>query len=268
MMRHLGLAALLLGSAAAAASAVPPAPVTFDQQKHVYWCSQPLRSPLVFTLEGGQMRVNGLARRSLPSDTLRQEQEAQRVFGNVPEIQRMHVHGYPYRAGAETYGWILGRMAMRVRGFYARNLSQGAAQAHAAAVIAMDTSLVDVAQPITVDSTTIRFTPRGLTRPVEFSGTPPAIHGLKEMVYTDTDEMVATRAESIRKLVAGPGPLVLLMDENGETAIAGQKAVEAESAIESVIAKAKAGDPVEYSPEHVALGRRTFDLLVAAARHP
>jgi hypothetical protein len=269
MARTLSLTTLLLALAPLVASAAAPSPVPFDAQKHVYWCGQPLASPLALTLAGGQMRVNGLARRSLPSDTLRQEEAAQRVFGNVPQLQRMHVHGgYPYRSGPEALGWILGRMATRARGFYSRSLPQGAAQARAAGITAMDTSLVDVTQPITIDSTTIRFTPRGLTRPVEFSGKPPAIHGLQEMLSTDTDEMVEARAENVRKLLGGPGPAVLLMDEVGDTAITGQKAVEAESTIETLIARTKAGETVEYGPEHIAIGHRAFDLLVQAARHP
>lgn len=266
-----GLAIVALALAPAAARPAPPAPVSFDASKHVYWCGQPLQSPLAFTLGSGEMRINGLTHRSLPSDTTDAEQEAQRVFGNVPEVQRLHLHGYPYRGAKETLGWILARNAARIRAAYIRSASLGAVKAHDVAVAMADTGLFDVSKPMLVDSLRVRFTPRGLSSEVEFSGTPGTITGLKELKspeITLTESTVAERAESIRRALAAPGPVVLLADDHGETSISGQKAVEAERTIESLIAATKAGTPVEYGPEHVVLGRRSFELIVNAARKP
>jgi hypothetical protein len=224
----------------------------------------------VFRLQSGQIRINGMESRVLPSDTLRLEEQAQRLYGGVPAIQRMHLQGYPYRAGGDLLGWMLGRMATRVRARYILSASAGEAEARDAAMLAVDTSLVDVSRPVTIDSLTMRFTPNGLSREVVFSGKPGTISGLKEMEDPGaaTEASMIARAESFRRALRAPGVLVLLADETGETAIRGAKAAAAEKTIESLIARTRAGDTVEYGPSHIALGRRNFDRIVDAARNP
>jgi len=223
----------------------------------------------VFRLQSGQMRINGLGSRVPPSDTLRLEEQAQRLYGGAPAIQRMHVQGYPYRAGGDMLAWMLGRVATRVRARYILSASAGEAQARDAAMLAVDTSLVDVSRPVMIDSLTMRFTPNGLSREVVFSGKPGTISGLNELEDPGaTEASMIARAESFRRALRAPGALVLLADETGETVIRGAKAVAAEKTIESLIARTRAGGAVGYGPSHITLGRRNFDLIVEAARNP
>lgn len=268
-VRRSACAVLLVASCSARARADLPA-LSFDESRqHVYWCGTSVHSPLLFTVVSGSMRVNGLPARSLPPDTTSREREAQRLFGSVPEVQRMHAHGSAYRAAADTLPSLLGRMATRVRAEYVRALPLGAAGARAVALAAVDTNLVDVTQPIAVDSLAMRFTPKGLSRPVAFSGQPGAIQGLEAAARPLTTEAgAAARIEALRKTLTTPGPLVLLMDETTDTSISGGKALEAQRAIQSLVTKTRSGEAVTYGPEDMVVGRDAFDLLLDAARRP
>ena len=147
----LGLAPVASESVAAGATRVIHV-MSFDSSRHdFYWYGHHMGSPVTFMLDGSTLRANGIAP-ELP-DTSGANRILAGNFDRVPFVANRVARGMSYVEAVNDYGCallVLGRAPVRA---YRDHLAAGN-KSRIAALSAVDTTIVDMSLPISVDSTT------------------------------------------------------------------------------------------------------------------